>query len=148
MFRSIWVRVGIIAVILVGAFLLRQFVSGNAGDLAVGDCFDRPTGTSDTVEDVPHHPCTDKHDAEVVYVGNYAPVTDAYPTDAEFKAFYDANCAPAFTAYTGLDFASDATYDMSAYTPTEEGWSKGDHTFICFAVRIDGGQMTSSLKKS
>jgi len=148
MLRSIWVRVGIIAVILVAAFLLRQFVSGNAGDLAVGDCFDRPTTGGDTVSDVSHHPCTDKHDAEVVYVGTYAPVGSDYPTEPDFQAFFDANCAPAFNTYTGLDFATDTTFDMTAYTPTQDGWTKGDHTFICFAYRIDRGQMTSSIKKS
>jgi hypothetical protein len=38
--RSIAIRVGIIGAIIVGGFLIKQFVSGNASELAVGDCFD------------------------------------------------------------------------------------------------------------
>ena len=146
MLKSIWVRVGIIAVVLVGAFLLRPFFSGNAGDLNVGDCFDEPADVTATVTDVQHHPCTDPHDAEVIFVGNYAPAPSDYPAD--FKPFYEANCTPAFDAYTGLDFTTETTYDLAAYKPTTDGWSNGDRQVICYAVRDDGTKMTSSLKKS
>ena len=146
--RGIAVRIGIIAAIVVGAFVLRPFVSGNAGDLSVGDCFDEPAGATETVEDVQHHPCTDPHAAEVIFVGDYSPVTATYPTDDEFNAFFASTCTPAFNTYTGLDFMNDRTYDMHAFSPTSDGWSRGKHSVICYAVRLDSAKMTTSIKKS
>jgi hypothetical protein len=146
--RSIWVRVGIIAVVVIGFVVLRPFLTGNAGTLSVGDCFDPPTTVAETVSDVQHHPCTDSHGAEVMFVGTYAPATDVYPTNDEFGVFFDATCTPAFNSYTALDFKTDATYDMSAFTPTADGWSKGDRKVICYAVRLDAGKMTQSIKKA
>jgi hypothetical protein len=37
---------------------------------------------------------------------------------------------------------------MSAFTPTQEGWTGGDHKVICFAIRQDDGTIGQSLKKS
>lgn len=145
--RSIGIRLGIIAVIVIGFVVLRPFLTGSAGSLSVGDCFDEPTSTTGTVEDVQHHPCTDSHTAEVVFVGNFAPATDAYPADADFRTFFEGSCGPAFDSYTGLAFVTDTTYDMSAFTPTAEGWTKGDRKVTCYAVRIDKGPMTQSIKK-
>ena len=146
--RSIAIRVGIIAAIVVAFVLLRPFFSGNAGDLSVGDCFDLPATVTETIEDVQHHPCTDSHDAEVIFVGDFAPATSTYPSDDEFKTFFQASCSPAFDSYTGLVFATDATYDMSAFTPTTDGWTGGDHKVICYAVHIDASKMTQSIKKA
>lgn len=144
---GILARVGIIGAVIVGAIILRPFISGNAGSLAVGDCFDPPTTVSEKVEDVQHHPCTDPHGAEVVYVGQYAPATATYPTDDDFLSFFQATCGPAFNTYTGLDFVGDPNYDMSAFTPTTEGWAKNDRKVICYAVRMDDAKMTGSIKK-
>ena len=55
--RGLLIRVGIIAVIVAVGFVFRDFLSGNAGDLKVGDCFDQPSTTNTVVKDVPHHPC-------------------------------------------------------------------------------------------
>ena len=140
-------RLGIIGAVVVGGIILRPFISGDAGSLQVGDCFDTPTTVSETVEDVQHHPCTDPHGAEVVYVGDYAPATDTYPSDDDFFTFFEANCGPAFNAYTGLDFLTAAEYDMSAFTPTAEGWDDNDRKVICYAVRTDDATMNASIKK-
>lgn len=145
--RGIGVRIGIIAAIVIAGFVLKQFTSGNAGDLSVGDCFDEPAGATDTVKDVQHHPCTDAHLAEVIFVGDYSPATSTYPTDDEFNTFFAATCTPAFDQYTGLDFMNDTTYDMHAFSPTADGWSSGQHSVICYAVRLDNAKMTTSIKK-
>ena len=42
----------------------------------------------------------------------------------------------------------DLTYDMSGFTPTDEGWTKGDREIICYAVRIDEAKLTTTIKKS
>lgn len=145
---SILLRVGIIAAIAGGAWVFRDYISGNATDLVVGDCFDAPTTAVDeTVEDVAHHPCTDAHTAEVFFVADHP--AGAYPGEEAFDTFTRDNCPPAFTTYTGLDFYADqaADYDIGVLYPLEEGWDRGDHEITCYIVRIDDGPMTAPLRK-
>lgn len=146
--RGLLIRVGIIAAIAIGAFVLRPFISGNAGDLAVGDCFDEPKTASETIEDVQHHPCTDLHDAEVIFVGNFEPSTETYPTDAQFDGFISDRCIGAFTSYTGLDYNSTQHLEYGAYTPTSEGWGNGNRKVICYVFNVDGTQSKGSIKKA
>ncbi len=143
--RGIGIRLAIIAVIAVGGFLLRDRLSGNAGDLQVGDCFDAPTTQGVEVDDVAHHPCTEPHTAEVVLVADYQGGS-AYPTDPEWFQFIDTNCVPAFNAYTGLDYMSDVVFEMGFFTPTAEGWDSGDKEVSCYAIRIDRAPMSASIK--
>jgi hypothetical protein len=145
--QSIALRLGVIGAIVIGAILLRPYLTGSASNLAVGHCFDEPTDNSETVDDVQNRPCTDPHGAEVVFVGDFAPASGAYPSTEQFLAFFNTTCASGFNAYTGLDFVTDPTYDMNMYTPTLEGWNDDDREVICFAIRLDGEQMTSSIKK-
>ena len=146
--RSIGIRLAVIAIIIIGGLVVQTYISKNAGDLKVGDCFDSPTTANETVDDVKPSPCTDPHGAEVVFVGNYAPSTSTYPTNDEFTTFFQATCTPAFNTYTGIDFETDTTYDMSAFTPTEEGWGKSDRKVICYVIRLDDAKMTTSIKKT
>ena len=143
--RSIALRFGIIAAIAIGAAGC-GLLGGNANDLAVGECFDPPADIEGTVTDVTKHPCVEAHGAEVVFVGDFTPATDTYPTS--FQDFYSSTCAPAFNTYTGLDFDSDTTYNMAAFKPTTESWDTGDRRVICYAFRIDGATMNASIKKS
>ena len=140
-----WIfRIGIIAVIAVGAFLFRDRLSGSAADLKVGDCFDVPAADVD-IEDVQHHPCNEAHTSEVVHVGDM-PASDTYPSDSQFVSFVEAQCIPAFNGYTGLDYLTDQVIDMGYLTPTLEGWGGGDHELICYAIRVDGSTVSQSLK--
>ena len=148
---SILLRIGIIAAIAGGAWVFRDYISGNATDLVVGDCFDAPTTAVDeTVEDVSHHPCTDAHTAEVFFVADH-PASGGYPGEDAFDAFTQENCPVAFNTYTGMDwYAEDGPavdYDIGLLYPLEEGWGKGDHEITCYIVRVDDGPMTGSLKK-
>ncbi|MBA3875836.1 MAG: hypothetical protein C0498_02695 [Anaerolinea sp.] len=68
--RGIVLRVGIVALIIVGGLVLRPFLSGSAGDLKVSDCFDPPAADTETVSDVQHQPCDQDHGAEVFFVGD------------------------------------------------------------------------------
>jgi hypothetical protein len=146
--RGIALRVGIIGAIGLGAWFLRPFITGGAGSLAVGDCFDEPATQTETVEDVQHHPCTDLHDAEVFYVSNYEPASGTYPTDPQFLDFIRDRCTGAFTTYTGLDYTSAQDLDFSAFTPTADGWGKGDRKVICYAVKVDATKFNASIKKA
>jgi len=142
--RGLLLRIGVIGVIVVGALIFRDRLSGSAGDLRVGDCFDEP-GDAQNVEDVQHHPCTDAHTAEIVFVGNH-PDAETYPDLDAFDAFVYERCVPAFESYTGRDWETDTELDMAYFYPTSEGWPSGDHEISCYLVRLDSGKMMSSMK--
>ena len=143
--RGLAIRLGIIGVIALGAFIVRPFMTGSAGDLNVGDCFDEPT-TGETVKDVQHHPCSDLHTGEVVFIGSLTAST--YPTSDELQQWLVTNCVPAYQLYTGIDIrtATDS-HDMSYFWPTSDGFTKGDRKVICYAVQRDGSQMKGSVRK-
>jgi hypothetical protein len=144
--RGLLIRVGIIAAIVLAVFVFRAYLSGSASDLKVGDCFDPPATTEQVVKDVQHHPCTDAHLAEVFYVGKYDEASTGYPARDAFEAFVLDRCIGAFQAYTGKAYESATDLDIQPFWPTEEGWGKGDKEVTCFAVRVDGGTMTTSVK--
>jgi hypothetical protein len=146
--RSLGIRIGIVVLIVVAGLLLRPFLTGNAGDLKVGECFDIPKDTATTVKDVQHHPCTDTHGGEVVFVGKMTGADDAYPDEAARFQFVSANCVPAFSTYTGTDFAGQSTWDIGWFSPIAEGWKKGDRGVSCYAYRVDGTTTKASIKKS
>jgi hypothetical protein len=142
----IWTGIGALAL---GGFLFRDFLSGNVGDLKVGDCFDPPilTAVAATVKDVQHHPCSDLHGGEIFFIGNAtAGANGAYPGDDAFASFARAQCVPAYLGYTGRGFATDTIYDVQYLTPTTTGWAKGDRAVDCFVVRVDGQAFKGSVK--
>lgn len=143
----IWI--GLLAVVLIGGFLFRDFLTGNAGDLNVGDCFDLPGSDTEPVKDVQHHPCTDLHGGEVIFVGDFpGSRSDPYPTDDEMFAFLTEKCVPAYNTYTGTDIAGQETYDIGWFQPTEEGWKGGDQEVSCYIYRLDEEPFKGSLKAS
>jgi hypothetical protein len=143
-FSGLIIRVAIIAVVGIVLFVFRDRLSGGAGDLAVGDCFDDP-GVVTEVQDVQHHPCNEPHTSEVLYVGDM-PSSDTYPSETQFRAAVQAACVPAFKTYTGLDFATDAIFDLGYFIPTTDGWGSGDRELICYAIRLDGAPVSQSLR--
>lgn len=141
-------RIVIIAVIAGAAFLLRNYVSGSAGDLRVGDCFDVPAETKDII-DVQHHPCTESHTGEVVFVGDYPSPADAsYPSVESFQAYVDDACVTAFAEYTGSTFEDALSLGMGWFYPGAEGWKTGDHELVCYLNRLDEAPMTQSFRNA
>jgi hypothetical protein len=142
-----WVVGGaIIAIIAIAFFIFRDRLSGSAGDLRVGDCFDDP-GTTTEVSDVQHQPCTESHDREVIFVGNY-PDQDAYPGEDAFDTYAGENCTTAYEGYIGRDYETDTEFDFGYFYPLSEGWSDGDHEITCYIYRLDEAKMTQSVKAS
>lgn len=139
------VRIAIVAAIAIGAFIFRDRISSNAGDLSVGDCFDEPAGL-DEVKDVQHHPCTESHTSEVVFVSDHPGGNDAYPNETQFLEFVQTQCVPAFNTYTAKDFNTDTELDMGYFFPTADGWKGGDHEMICYVIRLDKAPTTQSVK--
>jgi len=143
------IRIGIIAVIAIGAFVFRDRISGGARDLQVGDCFDRPASANTTVKDVQHHPCTEAHTAEAFFVGkNPAAPGAPPPSDNDWLAYLASACLPAYTSYTGADIMATTVMDVGAILPPDGDWKSGDRDVTCYAYRLDGGAMAASIKKS
>lgn len=146
--KGLLIRVGIIAAIVVVGLIVRDFTSGNASDLKVGDCFDPPTTTDTVVNDVQHHPCSDAHKAEVFYVADYDQPSTGYPGEGAFRTWVLDRCIGAFQTYTGQSFDAATDLDFQPFWPTQDGWGKGDKEITCFIVRVDKGTMTGSVKKA
>ena len=147
--QSIALRIGIFVLIGIGALVARPFLTGAAGDLKVGECFDMPTTASETIEDVQHHPCSDAHDGEVFFVGEL-PIAKGkpYPGDEALGPLVDSLCLPAFTAYTGLSAVTDPLWTFGAGVPVIEDWDEGSRRLMCYAGRMDGARTSGSIKKS
>ena len=143
------IRLGIIGVIAIGALVFRDRISGGARELQVGDCFDRPTSANTTVRDVQHHPCNEAHTAEAFFVAkNPAAPGAPIPTDDQWYAYLGSACLPAYASYTGTDIGATEVMDVGAILPVDEDWKSGDRDVTCYAYRVDGGTMTTSIKKS
>jgi|GEM_PF-1672940 len=145
--RPIIISVVILAIVVV-AVVVNALGPKAVGDLKVGDCFDVPTLASedDTVDTVQHHPCTESHTGEVIFVGDYAPATDVYPEVSDFDTFVGNACKPAFQQYVGTDLDSSPDLSIGYFYPLSDGWSNGDRSVTCYAVRDDNGPMTTSVK--
>jgi hypothetical protein len=142
---SIAIRVGIIAAIAIGFLVFRDRLTGAAADLRVGDCFDVP-GDVTEVDEVQHRPCSEAHDAEVVFVANYSGTS--YPVISGFDDYVVDNCIPAFEAYVGRSFEAATELDLSYFFPTLEGWGDGDREITCYLVSIDESKLARSMKGS
>ncbi len=141
------IRIAIIAAVVIGGFVLRDRLSSNAGDLAVGDCFDEPTASAETIEDVQHQPCTEAHDNEVMVVTDHpAEKGAAYPSDADIETFVDEKCVAVYQSYSGRDPSTESEIGLAWYVPTDEGWKDGTRKIICYLYRNDGSKMTAPLK--
>jgi hypothetical protein len=114
-------------------------------DLRVGDCYDLKEDGAESVDDVTARPCSEPHEYELMFVGTMP--GDAYPADAAFEAWLEANCLPAFGEYVGMDYQSSAL-DIAWFSPTEEGWDEGDHAVQCAVYDPADGQLTAQLRGS
>ncbi len=146
--RVLIIRLVLVAAFLGGGLLVRDFMTGNAGEVRAGDCIDFPTG-QETIKDVQHHPCDQAHAAEVFAVFDYPAARDAaYPDEAAFDDAAFTRCVAEFAAYTGTAFDDRADLDITYMFPTRDGWTKGaDRSMDCLLVRLDGAALTASMRK-
>ena len=140
---KILIRVAIIGAVLLGGFLFRDRISGNAGELQVGDCFDVPA-LDTNIKDVQHHPCIEPHTGEVVYVGDHPAAKGTPFADSLLMEFAGTSCLPAFDAYIGSN--SGDGLDIGAFYPLVKDWDKGDREITCYLYKVDGTSMSGSLK--
>jgi Septum formation len=135
-----------VVVLIIGAGLVLTQGQKNASDLAVGDCFEVPTKTTD-IDTVKSGPCNESHTGEIFFVGNY-PDAATYPADADFEQFAQDQCNPVYTSYVGASLDSTPDLTVGFFYPQSEGWSNGDRVVKCYVTRVDGGPMTKSMKGS
>ena len=143
-----WViRIAIIAVIVIGGLIFRDRLSGSAGDLKVGDCFDVPTENVD-VKDVQHHPCNEGHTGEVFALKTHPAAKGVAPlTEDALIDFLASSCGPDWVTYVGQDAVSAEVLDVGAFYPRDEDWNDGERSITCYTYRVDGQPMTTSVKK-
>jgi hypothetical protein len=148
--KGIAIRVLIVALIAGGAFLFRDRMSGSAGDLRVGDCFDDTPEA--TVESVQHHPCTEAHTAEAFHVGDFPGGDDApLPTSAQLSTYADDTCFTELVEYMGGMTAAQSypgidKIQVGLFYPSDEDWKNGERRIVCYLYTVDGSQLTQSLK--
>ncbi len=140
------IRVGLIAAVAALAWVGVSFLTANQPRLHVGDCFTEPSEVDRTENTVV--PCSQPHDGEVLFVGDVAPATDAFPSDDAFFEFETDRCLTAFQQYTGIDFTVDQRYGMAPIRPTAEEWRAGQRKVVCYVYQIDGSKLTESIRKT
>ena len=65
-------------------------------------------------------PCDEPHIYELFWAGNYP--SDVEPSESEYVAWVNEQCAPAFASYVGIGF-DESIYYMGYLSPTSEGWA-------------------------
>lgn len=113
------------------------------GDLRVGDCFDLANPDAEQVDQVTARPCAEAHGYELVFADTMP--AGEYPTDAEFQAYVEQFCNPAFGAYVGLDY-NLSSLELSWFYPTSAGWTHGDRKVQCAIFDPQQDQVSGSLR--
>jgi hypothetical protein len=135
----------LVAVVTVGVWLGIVGALVGAAAPAVGDCYDGIHPNSALVQSqVKEVPCSGPHDAELYGPFPY-PNATTYPTDAQFQAFAEQECVPAYLSYVGIAI-SDSAYGAIPVLPDEQQWNGGSHSVRCMIVSLDGSKITGSLK--
>ena len=142
-----WViRIAIIAVIVIGGLIFRDRLSGSAGDLQVGDCFDLPKATQN-IKDVQHHPCTESHQAEVFALLKHPAAKGTAPlADAALASYLEQECGPRWVGYVGAEAASAGVLTYNGFFPVDSAWTDGERSVTCITYRDDEASMSSSVK--
>lgn len=138
--RAVIVIGALVALLAIVLYVVRNNVS--AEDLKVGDCFNIPNGT--TIKTVEKHACTETHNAEVIFVGEYTGTS--FPISISLDRFIEDSCVPAFESYLGRGVDSEPELTIGYFHPTRDGWDNGDRTISCYVAQPDESPMTKSLK--
>jgi hypothetical protein len=130
----------IVAFLAIVLFAVRNNVA--ADDLKVGDCF--TTTDKTTIQTVDSQPCTQSHNAEVIFVGEYS--GDSYPISLSLDRYIEESCVPAFESYVGRAVGSEPELSIGYFYPSRDSWNSGNKTITCYVSQPDESPMTESLK--
>lgn len=151
---------GVIALVVFGGsvlFAARRDDSGSitgAGnlsvfDLQVGDCFDAafdPNAYTE-ISEVRAIPCGDPHVYEMYSVAEYPQGEAPSGPDEAYTPWEQENCLGTFASYVGIAYDSSVYY-ISALVPTDDSWSQGDKTLMCFLHNDEETAVTGSARGS
>jgi hypothetical protein len=76
--------------------------------------------------------CTQRHEAEVFFVGDIWPQSLAYPGDTALGSQAYARCTAAFPAYDGTDYGQ-SSFQVTSIVPGGPDWDAGDRSLACLA---------------
>ena len=121
-----------------------------AGDCLTGSNMGLGTGSA-WPETVTVVPCTQRHIAEVYYVGYPWPLvaSNAYPGDQAVFKVEDERCTAAFKTYDGIDVPSVSVllHDEIGPTPASS-WESGNREVVCVAYYSGNLVLRHSFKGS
>ncbi len=143
----------VILVVVVGAVVFRDRLSGSSSELVVGDCFDAPSSANapasgTEIDDVQHHPCGEAHGYEVFAVLKHpAAKGDPYPGTETLFSYAATNCLSPFATYVGVEF-EQSSLGAGSIVPQQKGWESGDRAITCYVNGPGEAPVTGSLKGS
>jgi hypothetical protein len=111
--------------------------------LAVGDCFDIPSETSQ-IGTITKRACTEAHAGEVFHIFQASTPSDAYPSDTDWEQIIYPICDPEFETYTGTFVGDRLDIEYLYLVPTPERWTSSDRRVTCFISSLEGTPLTKS----
>lgn len=117
----------------------------DAFSLRVGDCI-ISSDLGNSFSEVPLVPCTEAHDAEIIYIFDIE--GSIYNKSTIEDAAWD-QCEKAMTDYVGpnYDKIGSEGLDISYFSPTADSWKNGDREVDCIAYTVsEKNELTSSVK--
>ncbi len=108
----------------------------SALELRVGDCFDKPSG--DALLNVHRVPCTDAHDAQVLFPVPFGDAT--FPGE---QAAFDTVLKKCWEHLMGRAIGDE--FETLLFTPTASSWEQGRRNGTCAVVRSDGAKLTGPV---
>jgi hypothetical protein len=140
--RYAWIPV--VGIVLAVGFVLSQG-QRDLENLAVGNCFNAEE--AEEISSVEARDCDEPHRFEVVHVVDWPNPDDPYPNLDAQDAFLVTECGPAFASYVGTEYLA-SSLELWIYSPPEEGWSQGDHEFVCAVYDPADNELDSSVRDS
>ncbi len=120
-------------------------------NVAVGQCFAAQQEVQAEIATLDAIPCDGPHRQEAYAIVAYQPPAgvqgDAFPGDANLKAYADAKCAAQFEKYVGISYL-DSSLFFTYLLPSARGWEQSDDRAVVCFVTTTGPELTSSVKES
>jgi hypothetical protein len=113
-----------------------------ANDLEVGDCIEDEADLNET--SLAAIDCDDEHRLELI--GKFdVDDEDEYPGEDALRSEGDERCADLYEDDVGSPLEEGGDVVVTAVLPSEDSWSDGDRTILCFAHAADLSETTGSI---
>jgi hypothetical protein len=112
-----------------------------AGDLQIGDCFNRADRSVQRVS------CESPHQAEVYSVVDYSPDGQRYPGGQRLEKFGEEACYAEFQPFVGTLYEL-SVLDISVLVPSEADFRAGLHELRCTVRHVENQLLIGSMRNS